>query len=290
MSKQTLITSRDPKGLQFVSLCEAVYNKAKLDEGRAQRLNERGGELRDGLSKLIQELTLSDRYADEEVNSGYTYPKGYNGPRPIGEQVDTLAKIFGLSLDYTSEFIEKVLPTLTLPNGAEGWFAIPRWDKLGSTYCEATGKVLATIESKRKFYNYHKGDLTPNRFRLNARTAHALDLLAEQQKGDIWIVGAQFGKRHAGRSVRRAREVFAHPEFGAHTVAVGSMLLIYPKRIVSYNDLWTDVPGDEFDLDGDGSFDGAPCFGFYGGKVEFAPYWTSFTVGRYGSVSLFLTQ
>ncbi|MDP3901622.1 MAG: hypothetical protein Q8Q37_01430, partial [bacterium] len=57
MPKPALITSRDPKGLHAVGLFEAAYNKSKLDEARAQRLNERGGELQDGIAKLIAELT-----------------------------------------------------------------------------------------------------------------------------------------------------------------------------------------------------------------------------------------
>jgi hypothetical protein len=42
--KTTLITSDDPKGQQFIALCRVAYNKAKLDDTRAQRLNEHGGD------------------------------------------------------------------------------------------------------------------------------------------------------------------------------------------------------------------------------------------------------
>ena len=37
---KTLITSRDPKGQQATTVFEAAYNKAKLDDDGAQRLNE----------------------------------------------------------------------------------------------------------------------------------------------------------------------------------------------------------------------------------------------------------
>ncbi|KKR88920.1 MAG: hypothetical protein UU38_C0003G0172 [Candidatus Wolfebacteria bacterium GW2011_GWB1_41_12] len=93
---QTLITSRDPKGLHAVGLFEAAYNKSRLDEARAQRLNERGGELQDGIVKLIAELSVSNQFADEKVRSSYTYPKEYKGPKPVADQIKTLAKIFGL--------------------------------------------------------------------------------------------------------------------------------------------------------------------------------------------------
>jgi len=66
---QRLITSRDPQGLDAVGLFEAAYNESRLDEARAQRLIKRGGELRDGIAKLIAELTTSNQFADEHCGS-----------------------------------------------------------------------------------------------------------------------------------------------------------------------------------------------------------------------------
>lgn len=80
MFKQILITTRDPKGLYAVGLFEAVYNRAKLNDKCAQRLNERGDELQDWIARLITELTIKDRYTDEEVYSHHTYPEKYKGP------------------------------------------------------------------------------------------------------------------------------------------------------------------------------------------------------------------
>ncbi|MEK7674025.1 MAG: hypothetical protein AAB371_02420, partial [Patescibacteria group bacterium] len=74
---QTSITSRDPEGIHAASLFEVAYNKSMLDEACAQLLNERGGELQDGIAKLIAELSAPDQYADEEVESSYAYPNGY---------------------------------------------------------------------------------------------------------------------------------------------------------------------------------------------------------------------
>jgi hypothetical protein len=168
-----------------------------------------------------------------------------------------------------------------LPDGAEGWFAIPSIDALASRFfpkvmdpkerlCAASNLILQKIGESRRFCNYREGELLPDRFRLNGRTAHALDLLAEQQKGDILIVGGNFGKRHAGRSVRSAREVFIGPEFGGHTIGIGSMLLTHPERLVSFDDLWVDVPGDEFDPDANGRFDRMPCFYFHNNRIKFS--------------------
>jgi len=300
MSK-ALITSRDPKGLHAVGLFEAAYNKAQLDDTRAQRLNERGDEFQGGIAKLIAELTVSNQYADEEVRSSYEYPTEYKGSKPISEQVDILAKLFNLSLGATSEYIKKVLPTLQLPDGAEGWFAIPSVDAVAARffpevknpaerYCRSVQLVLQKIGESRKFYNYREGQITPDRLRVHARTAHAFDLIAETQKGDILIVAAQLGMRHRGRSVRRAREVFTANEFGLGAFATGSIVLTHPERIVRWEELDMDCAGDEFGPDADGRFSRAPYFSFSVGRVGFdTDSFGSASVG-YGSVSAFLPQ
>ncbi|MCX6796177.1 MAG: hypothetical protein NTW06_01620 [Candidatus Falkowbacteria bacterium] len=301
MAKQTLITSRDPKGLHAVGLFEAVYNKAKLDDARAQRLNEHGGELQDGIAKLITELTTSNLYADEEVSSSYTYPKEYKGPKPISEQVDILAKLLGLSLGFTSEYIEKVLPTLELPNGAEGWFAIPSVGALAARffpevkdeaecYCRAVQLIHEKIAASRPFYNCREGEITTDHLRVHVRTAHALDLIAETQKGDILIIAAQVGMRHRGKSVRRAREVFVANEFGLGSLAVGSIALTHPDRFVRFDELDVDCAGDEFSPDADGDFSRAPDFLFSVGEVRFGAGWVDGAGGYFGSASGLLAQ
>ena len=62
MSK-TLITSRDPKGLQIATLFDAALNKAPLDSERAQRLIERGGEFQDGILELMAKLSAPEPIA-----------------------------------------------------------------------------------------------------------------------------------------------------------------------------------------------------------------------------------
>ncbi len=295
---QTLITSRDPKGLHATGLFEAAYNKSKLDETRAQRLNERGGELQDGIAKLIAELSQSNQYANEEVRSNYTYPKEYKGPKPIANQIKAIAEIFGLDPSHALEFA-KTLPEL--PNGAEGWFAIPSVDALAAKhfpevtdptqkYCQAVQLVHTKIADSRSFYNYREGQITPAQLRVHARTAHALDLIAETQKGDILIVAAQLGMRHRGKSVRRAREVFVVNEFGLGSLAVGSIVLTHPERLVRWEELDMDCSGDEFSPEADGVFSKSPCFSFYGGKVRFDTHFVVRPLGFFGSVSGFLAQ
>lgn len=289
-----LITSRDTKGQQAVRLFEAAYDKAKLNEDRAQRLNE-SADFTAGLRKLIEECSLTNQFADEEVESTYVYPAGY-AVKPIDQQIDILAKIFGFSLGNTIEFMEKVFPTLTLPDWAEGWFAIPSVDALAARFfksvndpearnCEAVKIVLAKIAASRSFSNYREGQITPNRYRRTAQMVKAMDLITAQQNGDVLVVPGQFGMRHRGRSVRRAREVMTHPEFGFGSVAVGSMLLTHPERLVSYDDIWIDATGDEFSPEAVGQFSRAPYFYFYDGEVKFGTDDVGHAHGHYGSAS-----
>ncbi len=283
----TLITSRDPKGRQATSIFEAAYNDSGLDEDYAQRLNERGDELKREIMKLIQELVVSNQFADEEVESSYGYLSGYK-PKGITEQTNRLRELFP-GIGYADEN----LASQPLPVNAEGWFAIPRWQSVAKTYNEAVEKVLELIKQQRKgkFCNYREGQLGAKHLRQHERTAKKLEVLADQQKGyDILVVAAQFGLRHRGRSVRRAREVFTANEFGLGAFEIGCMLLTHPERLQHYDDLWIDCAGDEYAPGAFDDFSHVPSFGFYGGRVGFDTRRIDGPHGLCGSVSGFVPQ
>lgn len=295
---QAWITSRDPKGLHATGLFEVVYNKSKLDDARAQRLNERGDELQDGFAKLINELTMPNQYANEEISSGYTYPKEYKGPEPIADQIKALAKIFDIDPSYALEFV-KNLPTL--PDGAEGWFAIPSVNALAARFfpkvtdlAEKYYRAIILMHEKlgdaRTFQNYCEVQIDRKHLRMHARTAHALALIQKQQKGDILIIAAQLGMRHRGRSTHRAREVFTADEYGLGSVMGCSIALTHSKRFVSYEELDMDLPGDEFAPAGDGQFGEAPFLGFSDDRLRFSTDDCDCYGARYSSASGFLPQ
>ncbi len=281
------VTHRDPKGLKFMSIVEAAYNKAGLSEDEAQHVNDTPG-LADLLGNFIAENRLADQFKGEEVPSAYTYPKEYRGPKPIEEQIEALAAIFNLNPASALEYA-KHLPALDsfVPADAlkwTGWFAIPSPVALAKKhfpeatepaeqYCRAIQLIHKKIAASRPFYNYREGEIAPNQLRLHARTAHALDVIAEMQNGgDILIVAAQLGMRHRGRSVRRAREVFVANEFGLGSLAVGSVVLTHPERLVRWEELDMDCAGDEFSPSAGGRFVGAPVFRFRDDEVRFRTY------------------
>lgn len=261
MSKQrtliTKITSRDPRGLQATSLFEAAYNNAELDEARAQLLNEHGGEFQKHITEVITDLTAVPYY--------YAYPKEYKEPKPIGEQIETLADIFKLDPAGALEYV-KNLPQL--PDGAEGWFAIPRWEEIAEKYSEALSMTIkAMIKRHKIWYGGYWRELK-NNYYLQEKTAKALQELAnKQEKHDILVVPCQFGVRYKSVPVCRVRELIKDTnEFGLNSLTVGAMLLIHPKRLVRRIDLQIDCAGDGFFFNvycyGNcvGSFEHAPCF------------------------------
>lgn len=237
--------------------------------------------------KIIRELSVSNQFANEEVKSTFRYPKGYKA-KPIMAQTNILRQLFP-GIGYADEGFAS---RLSLPQGAEAWFAIPRWEKLAATYNEAVELVLRKIAETRKFTNYREGQLGPDRLRQHARSIEMWAMLGEQQKDyDTLVVPAQFGFMHRGHSVRRAREVFMASEFGLGAFANGIMLLTHPERLVSYDDLWIDCAGDEYDYPGVADrFFNAPYFSFRGGGVRFGTYWVDDARGLCGAASGFALQ
>lgn len=267
MTKKVIdhVTSRDPKGRKAVENFSAAYDKMGLTDVQAQLLNEKGGEFAIGIKKLVSSLIVSDQFKNEETGSNYIYPDGYT-VLPIADQVARLKELFpelnGANLEIAKG---------ELPEGAEGWFAVPRWDKIASTYNEAVIVILALIGKSRKFYNYRDGELSEKYLRQVQHTIEMWQQLCDQQEGyDIIIVPAQLGLRHRGRSVRRARECFRANEFGLGSFATGCMLLTHPKRLQQFDELEFDCGGDEYNWGADGGWSRCPYFYFRGGRVKFS--------------------
>src|SRR3989338_5316196 len=251
---------------------EKVLGELGLDNPGAQRVIEHGDEFAEAIRiatlASLKDLSVSDKFKNEEDASNYGYLSGYRKPKGITEQCNILRQIFpGVG------FADEKLAECAVPANAEGWFAIPKWQTIAPTYSEAVQKVLDAVKKARngKFHNYRDGQINDQRLRQTAKTASMFQKIGREQKDhDILVVAAQFGIRHRGRSVRRAREVFSVNEFGLGTFAVGIMILTHPERLQHYDDLWIDCAGDEFDDPGaDVRFGHAPCFYFIAGEVEF---------------------
>lgn len=269
---------------------------AKLSVSGAERLKGNPqfiASVRELVLKNIGELSVTDQFANEEVSSNYVYPKGYE-IKDLADQVKILVKLFpGLDTKETLAFIENELPKLALPQGAEGWFAIPRRSKLGATYNEALDSVLAKIEKKRSnFRNYRKGETGPSYLRETPHSAAAWDKIESEQKGDILVVPLQLGLRHRGRSVRRAREIIMDnsSEFALGAFAVGCVALTHPDRFQRHDELDIDCSGDDYAPGGGGRFSGSLYFFVYDDGFKFDWGYLGSAYDLFGSASGFFPQ
>jgi hypothetical protein len=259
----------------------------QLDRHSAQSVLDTGKKLKtevaDSLVEIIQRHTASDKYIDEEVGSNRGYPPTYR-VRPIEAQVTELKKIFP-SLGSCQEKLARK----QLLEGAEAWFAIPRWQALAPTYNEAVEMVLDVLGKRRKFQIRIAGRLGPKYLRQSERSILAGKILTDQQQGnDILVVAGQAGMRHRGCSARRARVRMAGNEFGAGVFAVACILLTHPERLSSEDTLMIDCGGDEYSISGDYTFDRVPLFDYDLSGIEFSIFYEDRSRNLWGTPTGFL--
>lgn len=284
MKTQSIISGQTKQLKKFFEdTAEKTITEAKLDKDGLQRLINNGDEFQARIIDDIGELSVSNQFANEEVESSYGYLSGYK-PKSITRQIDILRQFFpGIG------YADKRLAEKSLPANAEGWFAIPKWQSIAKTEDEAVQKVFDLIKQQRKgnFYNWREGRLGAQYLRQYKRTVKKLETLANQQKSyNILVVAAQFGLRHRGRSVRRAREVFIANEFGLGVFEIGCMLLTHSARLQNSNDLWIDCDNEYADTDND--FSSVPCFVFGDNGVGFGTRRLNLASVDYGLPSAFL--
>ncbi len=285
--------------------CKAAVGKVNPTNDNVQKgVIEQGGEFKrrvqEAVEAIILDMTTPNKYADQVTESTSTYPKEYKGPKTIQMQIAMVSAQWGLDAAQALAYAEN-LPEL--PEGAEGWFAIPRTEAIAAKlfphvtdpidrYCQAVNTALAKLDESRSFTNYRKGEIDKKHLRGNARTIEKFGEVKQQQQGDIIIIAAQLGFKHRGESVNRAREIISSTanEYGLGALAVICIALTHPERFVMWEQLHIDCAGDEFAPDGDGVFSGAPVLGFDDGGLGFVASGVSNTHGHYGSASGFVPQ
>ena len=285
-------TTQAQNDLLKKSLEEAVsqaYLEAiqQLDRQSAQTVldldKKLASEVAASVVEIIQRHTASDKYKDEEVGSNRVYPPTYR-VRPIEAQVTELRKLFPSLGDCMEKMARK-----PVPEGAEAWFAIPRWQALASTYNEATELLLGVLATRRKVSNRVLGRLGPTYLRQGERSKLAEKILADQQVGcDILVVAAQAGLLHRGCSARRTRVAMAGNEFGLGVFAFGCMLLTHPERLSTGDTLMIDCGGDEYSVRGDYTFDRVPLFDYDIAGIEFSAFYEDRARNLWGTPTGFL--
>ncbi|HXR37912.1 MAG TPA: hypothetical protein VN776_02415 [Terracidiphilus sp.] len=259
----------------------------QLDRQSAQSVLDMGRKLKAEVAERVVEIvhrhTVSDKFKDEEVGSSRVYPPTYR-VRPLEAQVTELKKLFP-ALGNCHERLSRK----PLPEGAEAWFAVPRWQALAPTYNEAVELVLEVLATRRKFSNRIVGKLGDKFLRQSERSRLAEKILSGQQQGnDILVVGAQAGKLHRGSSARRTRVSMAGNEFGLGVFSIGCMLLTHPERLSTGDTLMIDCSGDEYSVRGDYTFDRVPLFDYDIAGIEFSVFYDDRARNLWGTPTGFL--
>ena len=285
-------------------LCEVALEADGfyLTKSEAQRAIGRGGELQKKFRELVLELGKG-LFANEEVESNYTYPQvyldvvGWDDPdrilksKPIEEQATILSEQYGFNL-------KPLASVNTLSKGAEGLFVQPLIKWIAPADCEhphnyALDFVLERLGESGTFHNHRAGQTGHQYVRQLERTARMWkQFVALQGDGKLTpVLPAQFGLLHRGRSFRRAREVFLEHEFVLGAVRSGVMLLTHLEREQVWKQLHIDCAGGEVSPNADDQFGFSPVFHWNGDKLHFDfYYWTASAHKRYGSPSGFLPQ
>ena len=105
-------------------------------------------------------------------------------------------------------FIDERRITRGLPLAAEGWFIIPRWQLLASTYEEA----LELILERGNFLNYFHGQLQEREVERGG-LEKKLEIISKSQNSDILILPAQLGLLYKGYSSDEVRRSLKENEF-----------------------------------------------------------------------------
>lgn len=189
-------------------------------------------------------------------------------PKTIKEQAEIIENSFGIKISYP-----ETMPLL--PEKAEHYFLIPKWDRVGKTYAQAVNAVIAAIKKQRNGKVYQWNEFTDENLRPLERNIPE-------------IIAAQFGELHKGESVESVRNNKGKNEglLGLYEISV--MLLTHPERLEKYEDLWIDCAGDEYSYAG-GAFSGSPVLVFCG-RVGFGTRDVGFADDGFGASSLFFPQ
>jgi hypothetical protein len=259
----------------------------EADVKHAQRLIRKAGKLKTAIREAV--LTIGGmRYWKEEVapNCGYALDV-----KPIAEQLILLMRYFPYLDPFPTMAYAKKLPQL--PEGAEGWFVIPKPEKIARHFWEALDLAFEhlTTACDGAFTNCREGKIGSELLRPTDEYEMATEKLSARQPGDFWIIPAQLGIKHCGRSTRRAQEMFAPREFGLGPYEASIVLLTHPELLQKNSDLRIDCPSARFkdNPNVDPAFVNIPCFAVLSsGELHFGSHCVSHYNGSYGTATGFL--
>jgi hypothetical protein len=257
------VETLSPECQRFLTDMYRTWMDANLSEEEGSRVNNSVG-LSSFVTGFLNKNRCPNRYERERVVCPYTYAEGFR-MKSVREQEAFFRRVFP-SLGIKEDDLGK-LAMRSLPLRAE-WSVIPRWEKIGATYTEATQKILSLISAERKFRNICGERFGEKSLLQTGRAIDAWKRLGEGQSGDLLLVATQTGERFGGRSIRGATDLMYSYEFGLGVFAMACILLTHPKREVKWEQLHPECGGDYFAPTVGEQISRAPLFSFRNGELR----------------------
>lgn len=210
--------------------------------------------------------------AEDAVRSVSGYPQQYLENIPsIEGQVDILrAHVKGINPDKMIRYSRERYPAIRNPSWVEKPFILIRSGFFSDIPGREVEEMFKVVSKIWPFHNYRAGQFGPEAFRRYEDSLLWEAKIAEQQPGDLWVVGGQFGAFTIRECVNRVR----HPvprmapqwNFGARDILC--MMITHPYRFATGNQVQVHCPGDDMCIAGD-EFYRAPCFYYERQKLRF---------------------
>jgi len=195
-----------------------------------------------------------------------------NGIKRFVEEAGILRRLFPELEDATFDKVIAMRP----PPVLSGWFLIPRWEKLASTYSEAVERVFNVIEFEWNCKTLSKHRLRISYLRQGAETMRIFQKLGnEQKKHDFLLVPGYFAFYSSGYMARHAQDEYKN-SVGLGAFAAGILFLTYLEQhryeACRIDELWIACLGDKFSPATDDQLPHAPYFCFQSGVSCYFEY------------------
>ena len=229
-------------GFSASAIRDAVM-EVNLSKDSADRVLDGHEEFTEAIKLMVVSIfrdpSVLVRPKEPEIVRGYF--SGYSKPKSVETQVSILLELFPKLSPRSC--IDVGVDSLV---GPEGVFAIPRWQAVANTYCEAVQVVFNLLETLcgRGFKNERNNRIGPKYLRQSVNSVSAWECLSKRQSGnDILLLPAQFGKHRVGLK----HGPLDDGEFYLGVFAGCVMLLTHMERLKSDKDLPLNLAGDEYD-------------------------------------------
>ena len=294
------VSSEKPSDGQVAHLkgvLEVAIRQSGRNSCQVQRMIEQEDGVKDDFIKLCQKYGLPVLpYPDEVAKRTLDYGDDFQFP-DIETQRSRLVVIHGdINLGHVSKLVENLGPQ---PMGADTFAIRPKLSYLGTRfkvvdpYVEHYGMLLEEgffpiLSDERNFYNYRKDELTPEHIRLNAGVLERQRAIEDQTEGDVIVSWISLGINPYNPGYNWSPRNFCpialeEGDLPLGSVDIAGLLLLFPDRLISNDQLRLDCSADEYNWGGCGFEAHCPCFSFVGGQLWFRTGNSNYAHRSFGS-------